>query len=133
MSEDPLQDLAFLEDRYIAKGKKEGIRYILPASWFQGFLTGLEESFSFVAYVERHKSAAELILQLQPLLPVQSFDFETLAFYLKQLRASEDDAKLYEDTNWRKYIYHLCQKVQYLLQSIQFIERQLFAESELSF
>ncbi|EME29083.1 hypothetical protein Gasu2_67880 [Galdieria sulphuraria] len=133
MSEDPFESLVFLEDSYIAKGKAEGARYILPTSWFEGLLTGLEECFSFVAYIERHKSAAHLVLQLQPTLPTQSFDFDTLKVYLEKLRASGNDSKLYDDSSLRKHVYNLCQGIQKLLEPIQFIERQLFSESELSF
>lgn len=71
---DPFDDILFLEDRYFDQGKTEGVRYIVPASWFQGFLTGVEECLSFLAYVERHRSAAQLIVQLQPLLPPTAFE-----------------------------------------------------------
>jgi hypothetical protein len=74
MSEgDPFEEVVFLEEKYFARGKAEGIRYVIPSSWFQGLLTGLEESFTFVAYVERHKIAAQLTIQLEPLLSAWSF------------------------------------------------------------
>ncbi|KAK4527636.1 hypothetical protein GAYE_SCF42G5560 [Galdieria yellowstonensis] len=131
--EDPFEKLAFLEDQYFAQGKSEGIRYLMPASRFQGFLTGLEERFTFVAFVERHQAAAELILQLRPLLPAQAFDFDALNKYAEELRSTSDDAKLFEDAETRKHIYKLCQRIQNLLKPIEFIENKLFAESELSF